>query len=487
MIVGPNEKLESMMLGYQNKDDEVAFGDVMNCVVESVAAGDTWYVPVEVMEDGMNETDLREGWILEKMPAFYKKTLGNSEEEELFCAFISETALNKVEEEGTFMTVKYPARELLYELVRADDCPGLMINPWSDSFFISRENAEKVLDNAEKVPDERVLNLLTYRIEPRAVIDTNAILNEWKENWHDEEGKEESWELVSYPIMADGRVLLLFELKDEIYGGNYDTFRAVHTHSHYRVLEYEMTDGELKLKNRYRFKAQDAEVGTVFLYNDVLRATISVAGRDSYKVLQMVPTNDDAQFSIYGSIQTVVSTSKRDIAVAYNNNLRDEGRLPVMLFDENGGVKARYHDEWALFCSDVNIDREENVWFHMYPSTTIDKLCPETMRVESHKVELQGFGAFALSSDRTKLFAHFSEYGGGSVQYVMTADKNGNYVNPIRFDFRPEDGEGNVLVVKDCEEFGRASTTKSWVILNADGKLYLYDIDDCCEQKQIGA
>ena len=65
--------------------------------------------------------------------------------------------------------------------------------------------------------------------------------------------------------------------------------------------------------------------------------------------------------------------------------------------------------------------------------------------------------------------------------------KNGNYVNPIRFDFRPEDGEGNVLVVKDCEEFGRASTTKSWVILNADGKLYLYDIDDCCEQKQIGA
>ena len=172
MIVGMNEKLESMMLGYQNKDDEVAFGDVMNCVVESVAAGDTWYVPVEVMEDGMNETDLREGWILEKMPAFYKKTLGNSEEEELFCAFISETALNKVEEEGTFMTVKYPARELLYELVRADDCPGLMINPWSDSFFISRENAEKVLDNAEKVPDERVLNLLTYRIEPRAVIDT---------------------------------------------------------------------------------------------------------------------------------------------------------------------------------------------------------------------------------------------------------------------------------------------------------------------------
>lgn len=43
-----------------------------------------------------------------------------------------------------------------------------------------------------------------------------------------------------------------------------------------------MTDGELKLKNRYRFTAQDAEVGAAFLYNDVLRATISVAGLDSY-------------------------------------------------------------------------------------------------------------------------------------------------------------------------------------------------------------
>jgi hypothetical protein len=64
----------------------------------------------------------------------------------------------------------------------------------------------------------------------------------------------------------------------------------------------------------------------------------------------------------------------------------------------------------------------------------------------------------------------------------MTADKNGNYGNPIRFDFRPEDAEGSVLEVKDCATFGRASTMKSWVILNADGKLYLYDIDDCCEQ-----
>ena len=69
MIVGVNEKLEKMMFSYQGKDDEVEFDDVMNCVVECVAAGDLWHVPVEAMEDGMNETDFKEGWILEKIPA----------------------------------------------------------------------------------------------------------------------------------------------------------------------------------------------------------------------------------------------------------------------------------------------------------------------------------------------------------------------------------------------------------------------------------
>ena len=88
---------------------------------------------------------------------------------------------------------------------------------------------------------------------------------------------------------------------DEIYGGRYDTFRTIHTHSHYRVLEYQMYNGELKLKNRYRFKAQDAHVGTVFLYGDILRAAISVNGKESYKILTMVPIDDDSQFYIYGA------------------------------------------------------------------------------------------------------------------------------------------------------------------------------------------
>ena len=64
---------------------------------------------------------------------------------------------------------------------------------------------------------------------------------------------------------------------------------------------------------------------------------------------------------------------------------------------------------------------------------------------------------------------------------MMTADEDGDYVNPMRFEFLPEDKDGKILETKDCEVFGQPSTMKSWVLLNADGRLYLYDIDDCCE------
>ena len=122
MIIGMNEKLEKMMLDYQDRNEEVEFSDVMDCIVDSVAAGDTWNVPVQVIEDGMNETDFREGWILEKLPAFYKRTIRNKNDEELFCAFTNETLASKIDEDGTYISVKYPARELLRELVAAEEC-----------------------------------------------------------------------------------------------------------------------------------------------------------------------------------------------------------------------------------------------------------------------------------------------------------------------------------------------------------------------------
>ena len=153
------------------------------------------------------------------------------------------------------------------------------------------------------------------------------------------------------------------------------------------------------------------------------------------------------------------------------------GKIGVLV--EVGCTKPESAASQALACLDVNLDSKERVWFHMYPSATLDMLDQDTKRIETHKVALQGFRSFALSTDRSKLYTAFTEYEGGSSHFVMTADVNGDYVNPIRFEFLPEGKDGSILETKDCTVFGQPSTMKSWVLLNADGVLYLYDIDDC--------
>ena len=91
MIIGVNERLEKSMERYRDRRDDTEYGDVISYVIDSVAAGDYWHVPVDVIEDGMNETDFREGWILEHLPEFSKKTVCSiNDEEELFCAFTTE-------------------------------------------------------------------------------------------------------------------------------------------------------------------------------------------------------------------------------------------------------------------------------------------------------------------------------------------------------------------------------------------------------------
>ena len=115
----------------------------------------------------------------------------------------------------------------------------------------------------------------------------------------------------------------------------------------------------------------------------------------------------------------------------------------------------------------------------MFPSETIDMLDTKNDRIESHRVALQGFDRMALSSDKSQLFVEFSEYEGGSAFYVLSRDEKGAFVRPIRFEFLPETKDGKAKEISEYDIYGYGSTMKSWVILNADGKLYLYDIDDC--------
>ncbi len=479
MIVGQIEKLEKLLSEFCDLNSSVTSKDVMKCVADSAAAEDSWYIPVVFLEDGMNETDIVEGHSLEEMPLFRKIVITNPAEESYFCAFTSEEAMNADHKDGTRISVKYKARALLRDLLAADDIKGLVINPWTDAFMVSKENAAKALEYAEKMPESAVAALRSYRLDPKAVIDTNEILEGWREGWHDEDGKNEPWELVTYPIMPNGHVLLLFMMKGEICGGRAPELTEIHSVTFYRVLELGVENGKAEILNKYRFKVQDAHVGTVFLHDGVLSAAISDDGSEKYDVVQMVPGDDDKQFTIYRNIETAVMDSSGNIVVAYCKNLLDPARYPVMVINSDGDVVEQYHDEKALACLDVNLDSTERVWFHMYPSETLDMLNQDTMRVEMHRVALQGFRAFALSTDGSKLYTAFTEYKGGSAHFVMMADQNGDYVNPIRFAFLPEDKDGNILETKDCKVFGKPSTMKSWVLLNADGVLYLYDIDDC--------
>lgn len=470
MLVGLNEKLENILSKLGDPKSTVQRSDVLVTIVKSVAVGDCWQIPVE-SEDEVMET---EGLVLENVPGLVKRTVRTSQGKRYFCAFTSSEAVTTDSEEFPVVSITYPAADYLREYVASEVCAGLMLNPWSDSFIISRGEAEKILHAAEMIPEREVRALRSYQLDPLAVLDTNEILRSWSEGWQGGE-KQEKWRLIAYPIMSDGRIVLLFEMCDEIYGGKFDSVHVESTFSHYRVLEYGMKKNKLKLTNRYRFQAQNADVATVYLHDGTLSAVISADGGKSYSVLPMNPSNDDGQFRVFRDIHRIAVTGRGDLVVGYKNNLLDKDRMPLLVFDENGKIIDRVQDEYALCCADINLDAEENIWYHLFPSSSIDMLGKN----ESHRVELSGWNCFALSSDKSRLFLSFEEQEGGSVQYILERDQVGNYGAPVRIDFRPTNEKGEVLEAEDCNIFGACSAMKSWVLLNADGRLFLYDIDGC--------
>ncbi len=474
MLKGLNEQLEMMLNKFGDVESSVERVDVLETIAKSVAAGDLWHIPVEPMEDDMNETDYPDGIVLEKLPAFVKRRIETGAGKQFVCAFTSADKVYTESEESPTVTVAYPSGDYIREFLKMEVGDGVMLNPWSDYFVISREQAKQILECSAAIPEREVRAMRSFRIEPRAEIDTNAILDSWREGWQGGD-QQEDWRLTAYPIMADGRILLLFEMRDEIHAGGYDSFHIQSTFSHFRVLEYAMNDNTLQLINKYRFMAQNADVATVYLYNGELKAAISANGGESYSVLSMIPTNDAGQFKIFGDTHRFASNSSGEIIVAYKNNQHDECRMPLVVFDKNGRTINCVCNDYALRCADINLDADENIWYHLFPSTCIDVLGKD----ESHKVELSGWDCFALSSDKSKLFLSFDGDGKESVQYILTRDSKGDYIAPVRFEFHPTNEDGKVLTAADCDVFGYSSSMKSWVILNADGKLYLYDIDDC--------
>ena len=475
-MIGLNAYLEHTLKGYTDADEAVYKEDVLHAVSCAAAANEFWLVPVEPLPDGSSDVDFAPGLLLEQAPGFLRKTIKVQGKTLLLCAFTSQEMLHGEDEE--ILHIIYPAKSILEELVRAD-VDGMALNPWGDSVILKKEDAEKALKDAEEIDKSELLSRQAYLVSPRAVIDTGKILADWQEGW--EKGDIENWRLIAYPIMPDGRILLLFEMREYYYGRN--GARTEDFVSYYRVLEYKQNMDGPELVGKYRFKMDSAYVFTVFLMNGELKACVRANTGLNYTVLPMIPENDDGQFKVFRYVERLIVDSTGNVIVGYDKNLMDKARWPLMVFDPQGEETAHYFDAQALQCRDVNLDGSEKIWFHLFPSDCLISWEPAQQKSGKHTVALQGFDAFALSRDQTRLFVFFSDLDGGSVQYILSRNSDGDYVNPIRFEFAPMDKEGNRLEPQDCEVFGRCSTMKSWVILNADGKLYLYDVDDCCEEK----
>ena len=475
------KELENALKKYHITKEPELRRTILTLLAQNAMAQEFWHVLAEAVlepDDETKQPDPETETTLRKLPAFRKQLITDESGKECFCAFTSQEQYLKYPWEGTFCTVQYPLWDLLWEMIETEAGDGLLINFGTDDFLLEREEARDVLRRALELTDWEVHQMRTFHPKPKAVLDTNEILESWKEGWIGRDSAED-WSLSCYPIMADGRILVLFERKDEIYGGEYNTFGVKDWMTHFRLLEYGQEEDGLRLIGKYRFRVQSPRHYSVMLYDGVLKAILRQKDGDMYTVLPIFPENDAGQFTIYADVERVISNSKGETIVGYNRNSYDEEHLPLMIFDEKGKEIACYFDEDALYCSDVNLDKNEDVWFHMYPSDDIRKLVPKSRTVEYHKVALPGFHAFAMNDDGSLLFLWFSEYEGGSVQYVLSRDENGNYGDPIRFAFLPEDENGKLLAVEKCEEYGRCATMKSWVILNADNKLYLYDMNDC--------
>ena len=473
------KELEKALEEYRETAEAALRDTILTLLARNAAAGEFWMVLAETdPEDEPENTSPEKETTLRKLPAFCKQMVTEDSGRKCFCAFTMEGKQLRSGMEGTWVTVGYPLWDLLWELVETEEGDGLLVNPGTDAFLLSREEARDVLQRAFDLTDWEVCQMRTYHPKPRAVLDTNKILESWNEGWTGSE-KVEEWKLHSYPIMADGRVLVLFEMRDPVYDGTM-AFRKTDWISHFRLLEYELKEDDLCMIGQYRFKAQSPSLGCCTLYDGVLKAILRHKDKAEYTVLPILPENDEGQFCIFSDVGMVISNSKGELIVGYSRNLYDKEHLPLMIFDEKGEITAQYFNEDALYCSDVNLDKNEDVWFHMYPCNTIQKLVPKEKYVKSYKVALPGFHAFAMNDDNSLLFLWFSEYEGGSVQYVLSRDEDGDYGDPVRFAFLPEDEDGNILTAMDCrEEYGRCSTMKSRVILNADNKLYLYDLNDC--------
>lgn len=471
MMIGLSEKLEWMLQDYHEHLSEENAQNVMNLIAESAAAKETWLVPLEPPENEDYDEEIEE----DTYHPVRKTFLLNNKGEEFYCAFTGPEKLLKQPSEMISALQTVP--QILNEVINDTGNRGLVLNPWSDHFILKKEHVADILKRADRIPAGETASSRSIWIPPRAVINANLMLDEWNTGWK-EDPSSEKWTIHSSPIMANGNILVVYVRPSTVYSVNEAKPEAEHIINFYRVLEYRLEGAEYRRINSYRFQLQDGEAGWVIVQDGVLFAAVSQLHNEEYSYLHLIPGNDAAQFKIYSHVNRVIANEDGEIIVGYENNLRDTAQLPLMVFDTKGDVIYHQRNGTAILCSDVTLDADNNIWFHLYPSDRIEMINTAKSQSLFRRVSLQGFSAFAMSNDKRKLFVSFDGYHFESSHYILTADSEGNYVDPIHFEFHPTDTDGKHIRPEDCEMYGIASTMKSIVVLNVDNRLFIYDVND---------
>lgn len=346
--------------------------------------------------------------------------------------------------------------------------------------FGLKVNRAKLIRGERMPGEEDEENAACYILDPVAVIDTDRVIESWADSWL-ETFVYEQWKLSSYSVMADGTVLVVFSMEDEVYEMIKGEAKAVHTNTIYRVLQYRLGEDGPEVTGKYRFKLQDGSAKKVFVRDGMLFAAVSRDGSAKATVLQLFPNDDDEQFGIGKYVRDAVQRSNGELFVSRFDAQNENRKRLVTKYDAEKETAESYYTRNAVSCKALTMDADENIWYHSYPSNEITEIGRDNEFGENHLVALQGFRKFALSDDRSRLVAEFSEYNDESLIFIMHRDSDGDYGMPVRFAFEPTDDHGHVLTSEECNFFGCPEVCKATMILRADGKLYWYDVNSFCD------
>ena len=312
-----------------------------------------------------------------------------------------------------------------------------------------------------------------YRVDPRAVIDAEKVLKEWKGEWG---GEPEGWKLINFPVMRDGTVLAVFGLREEA-----DVKGKSHSMMRCRVIRYDVSGREPAVLGKYSFHWFDGDLGTVFMRGNELWAVITTLHSLDYHVVNIHPWTGfktGCEFCIGRYIKTIGYPGNGSLAVAYENSLHTEDNLLISFFDPDGKNTDITGEGDVLECRDLVVDRRGDVWAYFFPGDLLHRFDAEGNHEGECRVSMQGFGCFGFNDDNSKLMLHFNVYSDQCLIYVMDRDENGNYMKGHRFDFAPVDEDGNRIDAPDCTDYGVPSVCGSHMVLRVNNRLYYYDLND---------